>query len=75
VGVDDDIARALIARDGELARLREQNSRLRALLEEAHCAVSMVLMSCMEHGQQEGVEAWADLWKRVQEGLTHEDLP
>ena len=69
MGVDDDIARALMARDVELAWLREENARLRAVLEETHCAVSLVLMSCMEHGQQEGVEAWVDLWKRVQTAL------
>lgn len=72
MGVDDDIARALMARDGELARLREENARLRAVLEEAHCAVSMVLMSCVEHGEQAGVEAWTALWKRVQAVLNPE---
>lgn len=69
MGVDDDIARALMARDVELAWLREENARLRAVLEEAHCAVSMVLVSCMEHGEQAGVEAWTALWKRVQAAL------
>lgn len=69
MGVDDDIARALMARDGELARLRDENASLRAALEEAHCAVGVVIASCAERGDRDSVGAWVDVWKRVQAAL------
>jgi len=70
MGVDDDIARALCARDAEVLRLREQNTQLRALLEDAHAAVGVVFASCMEGGNRESAEAWLGLWKRIHEGLS-----
>jgi hypothetical protein len=68
MGMDDDIARALCARDAEVLRLR-------ALLEEAHVAVAVVIASCMEEGNREGVEAWLGLWKRVHEALSAGEPP
>lgn len=66
MGVDDEIARALCARDAEVLRLR-------AALEEAHVAVAIVMAQCFERGERENAEVWLGVWKRVQEALSTGD--